>query len=303
MIWPVKKVYITQLFGANPDIYKRFGYKGHNGYDLRMFDEQGNRASTCLVFAPHDGVIKERHNDIGGYGNYLKIENNIEGSVIAHLKEFKVNINKQVKEGELVAIGNNTGWSTGSHVHWGYYRLPRNRKNGYGGFIDQTPFMGENDINVSIPGWLKQMFLELGIELEKPEREIRGKIQEVIDAYRNKDEVTALRKELKSTNEILADKTLAYSTLQGEIEKQKAKAELAEKNFIEKRDECDKAVWDVKRLEIGIKTLEEDIEKKDEALLTQKEQITQLKLDLAASKAGNLVSLSLWEFIKIKYWR
>lgn len=154
---PVNKVYITQSWGVNEEIYKRFGFKGHNGQDYRLFDENGNKASTCLVFAPHGGVVKERRNDPDGYGNYLKIENDKEGSILAHLHEFKVNINKQVKKGDLVAIGDNTGWSTGSHLHWGYYRFPRNRNNGYGGTIDPAPYIkvksGDNmsDGTVNVP--------------------------------------------------------------------------------------------------------------------------------------------------------
>jgi hypothetical protein len=141
MNYPVKKVYVTQKWGVNASIYARFGFKGHNGVDFRLFNENGVKASTCLLFAPHDGVVKERRYDANGYGNYLKIESSKEGSVLGHLKEFKVNINKQVKEGDLIGICNNTGWSSGPHLHWGYYRNPRNRSNGYGGTIDPTPYI------------------------------------------------------------------------------------------------------------------------------------------------------------------
>lgn len=141
MNYPFKKIYVTQKWGVNPDIYARFGFKGHNGVDLRLFDENGNKATTSLIYAPHDGTVKERSFDADGYGYYLKIESETEGSILAHLKEFRVNINKQVKEGDLIGIADNTGWSTGSHLHWGYYRKPRDRSNGYGGTIDPTPYI------------------------------------------------------------------------------------------------------------------------------------------------------------------
>lgn len=146
MIWPVKKVYITQKWGVNKDRYKRFNFLGHNGIDLRLFNTHGNKASTALVFAPHDGIIRERRFDADGYGNYLKIESNEHGSILGHLKEFKVNVNKNVKEGDLVAIADNTGWSTGSHLHWGYYKQPRDRQNGYGGTINPIPHIKPNGI-------------------------------------------------------------------------------------------------------------------------------------------------------------
>ena len=127
---------LTQGFGENPANYARFNLKGHNGLDY------GLPISTEVV-APHSGKIIEAANDSKGYGNYLKIENDKEGSVLAHLKEFKVRLGDQVTEGQLVALSNNTGNSTGPHLHWGYYLLPRDRSNGYAGFIDQLPLLGQ----------------------------------------------------------------------------------------------------------------------------------------------------------------
>ena len=108
---------------------------GHNGWDI------GCPIDT-VVLAPHNGVIKEVADEgTKGYGKYIKIENDKEGSVLAHLKEFKVSIGQTVKEGETIAYSDNTGNSTASHLHWGYYRLPRNRNNGFAGFIDQADWL------------------------------------------------------------------------------------------------------------------------------------------------------------------
>lgn len=136
MRFPLKSVFITQKWGENPDVYKRFGLKGHNGVDFRA-------AVGAEVFAPHDGIIKERSLDKEGYGNYLKIESEKEGSILAHLKDFAVNINKAVKEGDLVGHADNTGFSIASHLHWGYYRFPRDRSDGYLGYINQEPLVGQ----------------------------------------------------------------------------------------------------------------------------------------------------------------
>ena len=125
----------TQGFGENPQIYSRFGMKGHNGHDYAL-------PTGTPVLAPHDGKIVEATNDPTGYGNYLKIESSSEGSVLAHLQKFAVSVGQQVKEGDVIGYSNNTGFSTGAHLHWGYYRIPRDRANGYAGFIDQTPFIG-----------------------------------------------------------------------------------------------------------------------------------------------------------------
>ena len=144
LIHPVKKVYITQKWGVNADIYKRFGLSGHNGVDYRIFSEAGNRAVYGRSFAPHDGKIIEAYNDGAGYGWYVKIENDKEGSILAHHKELMVRVGDVVKQGDLIGITDNTGWSTGPHLHWGYYLKPRNKANGYSGTINQLLLIGDN---------------------------------------------------------------------------------------------------------------------------------------------------------------
>jgi len=57
------------------------------------------------------------------------------------LAEFRVKVGDTVQEGQLVALSDNTGNSTGAHLHWGYYKFPRDRGNGFAGFIDQLPLL------------------------------------------------------------------------------------------------------------------------------------------------------------------
>jgi len=143
--YPVRKVFITQHWGVNPDVYSRFGFLGHNGIDLRIFDNNGNKASTGDLLAPHNGIIKEAHFDGDGYGHYYKIENDNEGSILAHNSELFFKVGDKVKEGQVIGKTGNTGWSTAPHVHWGYYRFPRNRSNGYGGTINQLLLLEGKD--------------------------------------------------------------------------------------------------------------------------------------------------------------
>lgn len=138
---PVKKIYITQKFGANPAAYKRFGLNGHNGIDFRAFLPNGNRCYSggqSPVYAPHNGTIVENIYDRSGYGNYVKIENSKEGSVLAHFSsKCELPEGTKVKMGDFIAYQGTTGNSSGIHLHWGYYQKPRNRKNGFNGYIDQ----------------------------------------------------------------------------------------------------------------------------------------------------------------------
>jgi len=121
----------TQGFGENPSMYAKYGFKGHNGIDYGL-------PTNTQVVASHSGKVVEARFDPSGYGNYIKIENDKEGSILAHLNSFQVKEGDTVSEGQPLALSGNTGYSTGPHLHWGYYTHPRNRQNGYGGFIDQA---------------------------------------------------------------------------------------------------------------------------------------------------------------------
>lgn len=137
MIRPFRGNFIlTQQFGVNKANYIQFGLQGHNGLDYGL-------PLKTQIIAPHGGVVLEAASDPGGYGLYLKIESATEGSVLAHLDSFQVKVGDTVVEGQPVGLSNNTGNSTGPHLHWGYYKIPRNRQNGFAGFIDQLPLITE----------------------------------------------------------------------------------------------------------------------------------------------------------------
>ncbi len=125
-------------------MYAQFGYKGHNGVDY------GTPTGTPIV-APHDGTVIEAAYDEYGYGMYVKIENDVEGSILAHLKSFNVNPGDKILEGQQIGISDNTGNSTGPHLHWGYFRKPRNKQDGYGGTCNPWPYLTENLSKPPIP--------------------------------------------------------------------------------------------------------------------------------------------------------
>ncbi len=185
LIHPVKKVYITQAWGVNPQNYARFGLKGHNGLDYRAFLPNGDRCfeeGKSEVFAPHDGKVIENAFDADGYGNYLKIENDSEGSILAHLSPpSSIPVGESVKQGDLVGFQGYTGNSTGIHLHWGYYPKPRNKNNGYSGTIDPTPLI---------------------TDIIKPPVEItdKTKIPQITDDNGNPMEVQAIRSRLNDLN-------------------------------------------------------------------------------------------------------
>jgi len=139
--WIQVRPIVTQNFGENPQIYKQFGLKGHNGIDFRA-------AMRTPIYAPCDGVIRHKE-ETGGYGKYIKLRNNDRGReiVLAHFDSILVEQGQQVNMGQFLGFSGNTGFSTGPHLHMGLRFLKKKGddvwdwsvmeyNNGYFGYID-----------------------------------------------------------------------------------------------------------------------------------------------------------------------
>lgn len=163
--------------------YYQFGLVGHNGLDFGM-------DSWTPILAPHQGICKEVFDEGNvGYGKYIKVESEIEGSILAHLAKFSVEQGQQVEEGQAIGYSGNSGNSTGPHTHWGYYRTQtRNRKNGFNGYLDPTDWL---DHQCSIPSqdeeftfnFLKESFKKLKDRGGNVFGNLEGMVREVIEVY------------------------------------------------------------------------------------------------------------------------
>ncbi|MDR2621067.1 MAG: peptidoglycan DD-metalloendopeptidase family protein [Dysgonamonadaceae bacterium] len=96
---------VTSPYGPRP---RRF----HYGIDLKL--QTGD-----TVYAAFDGKIRVCNYERKGYGNYVVIRhpNGLE-TVYGHLSKTLVNIDENVQAGQPIALGGNTGRSTGSHLHF-----------------------------------------------------------------------------------------------------------------------------------------------------------------------------------------
>ncbi|OIQ84228.1 murein DD-endopeptidase MepM [mine drainage metagenome] len=57
-----------------------------------------------------------------GYGKYVKIEHpGGFATIYSHLSKYEVHVGEQVKQGEVVALSGNTGWSTGPHLYFQFF--------------------------------------------------------------------------------------------------------------------------------------------------------------------------------------
>ncbi len=156
MTLPIQPFQITQIFGVNASSYTQFGLKGHNGWDVRTIyvdSPNGHRP----ILAPQDAVkYKQGNEGAVGYGLYFEVitrtPKGIWKHTFAHCKSIEPFAEK--KEGQTMAISDNTGNSTASHLHWTVKRLNpdmtvRDYNNGFFGAINPQEYI--NEVNSSQP--------------------------------------------------------------------------------------------------------------------------------------------------------
>lgn len=99
--------YITSPYG-----YRRRFRRMHKGVDLKL-----NIGDT--VRAAFDGRVRIVNYEARGYGKYVVVRhtNDLE-TVYGHLSAFLVEPDQYVRAGEPIALGGNTGRSTGPHLHF-----------------------------------------------------------------------------------------------------------------------------------------------------------------------------------------
>src|SRR5664280_776970 len=111
LLWPVAgHIVITELFGMRHDPINGV-WEMHTGIDI------GAHMSTP-VRAPADGVVVYEGR-FSGYGNMLMIQCGQHMTLLfGHLKAFIAKKGQSVKRGQVMALSDNTGWSTGPHLHF-----------------------------------------------------------------------------------------------------------------------------------------------------------------------------------------
>ena len=149
-VLPGETMFFSQVFGVNGTYYQNAGINiiGHNGLDI--VTKHGQE-----VYAAHDGIITEAGTDIkGGIGVVIRTKEkydylggqNYFATWYWHLENFNVKIGEEVSQGQLVGLADNTGFSTGDHLHFGLKALDDtfntiNKDNGYLGAIDPLPYL------------------------------------------------------------------------------------------------------------------------------------------------------------------
>ena len=102
---PTTSKIITSNFGS------RWG-RMHKGLDIKVYIGDTIRAAF-------DGKVRIVRYEANGYGNYVVIRhNNGLETIYGHMSKHLVGENEQVRAGDPIGLGGNTGRSTGSHLHF-----------------------------------------------------------------------------------------------------------------------------------------------------------------------------------------
>lgn len=147
LVYPVSGP-ITQNFGENPSFYTQWGFPGHNGVDFGI-------PNGTPVLAAAKGTVDKVSFEDGGYGNYVKLKH-LDGSTTfytyyAHLMQASVAAAQNVEAGAVIGYSNNTGASTGPHLHFGL--RSSSQTGAYKGYMDPLPYLtGQAVASVGMPG-------------------------------------------------------------------------------------------------------------------------------------------------------
>lgn len=157
---PVPYVYLGLNFGEAGDrgLYAAQGMLGHDGLDLAA-------SSWQPVYASHDGIVTLTSVDLArGLGvelttkeprHFLGTPYNTQGDYYAktvcwHFAANAVKEGQDVKTGQLLGWADNTGNSSGDHLHFGLYPMLRNEdgtfsvafpKNGFYGALSPVEYI------------------------------------------------------------------------------------------------------------------------------------------------------------------
>lgn len=161
LAWPAPdpKV-VTQWYGINPQWYAPL--EGHEGLDFRAL-------MGVPVYAAASGKIVrvEKNAGSGPYGVHVRMEHGRpEGTfktVYSHLKSTLVSVGQQVLVGQDVGYSDNTGNSSGAHLHITLKRVGKGSPwMNLNDIVNPVPYMVDLFPKTTIPGYTGEWVTDVG---------------------------------------------------------------------------------------------------------------------------------------------
>lgn len=104
---------VTQTFAEHVHRARVNGWQNYNGgIDWAV-------ATGTSIKAAQAGKVTMARNDATGYGTHVRIQHD-EGylTIYGHMMKFKVKVGDVVQAGDVIGQSDNTGFSTGPHLHF-----------------------------------------------------------------------------------------------------------------------------------------------------------------------------------------
>jgi murein DD-endopeptidase MepM/ murein hydrolase activator NlpD len=151
LFYPAKPFIVSQGWGILNPAYEQFGFNRHNGIDFLT-------GYGTILRAPFDCTVVQTGNKPTGSGIYLTLlsknrysfDDGVEALVLVdllHCEKLYATEGDELSVGDIIAVADNTGFSTGPHTHMQVRRLSEYPgtpidKNAANNSIDPWPYFG-----------------------------------------------------------------------------------------------------------------------------------------------------------------
>lgn len=137
-----KQITISQKFWGNAEMYSRFNLAGHNWFDFAT-------PEWTPIFSPIDWKLFFADYQATWYWKYLKIRNDENEVIFAHLSSIWKVIWDEIKKWDFIWYTWNTGFSTWAHLHFWIREIEnwtvKNYDNWYFWYVNPENFFSDEN--------------------------------------------------------------------------------------------------------------------------------------------------------------
>jgi len=199
------KSVVTKQDGVCPlgytSLYAASGMKGHSGID--MFGPH----DMPIYYSGPEGIVEEIQSESArglGLGIITKDMFEFEGGWYQaktrywHLKDFNVEYDQVIKTGDLIGWADNTGYSSGDHLHFELKPVVKNSKGSYYNAFQENGFYGAVDPSPCFDGTyahVEKFIFTKNLEIGMKDPDVKRLQQELLNLgyftyFKTKEECT-----------------------------------------------------------------------------------------------------------------
>lgn len=279
--------YDAQPFGNKTS----YGY--HEGVDLNL-KTGGDTDFGEPLYAVADGKIVYYHlntHPASGFGKHMVLECDVPNVGkrwfhYAHCEEITASV-KDVKEGEQVGRLGKSGTEY-AHLHFAVFRVdPKTLRSGIDTVAKTLTELNDwwqNPMEIlnmatttppSIPSWLATLLQEANLSLER-EGEFRSFWEK---ARRYDQDVLSLQEQLKSANEVLAEKSIEVSDLVTKNQSLQGKIDALQEQLDKTQEKVRETELELARVSLRLHQIEQDEGKLQETIDDITQKYNAIKID------------------------